>query len=90
MKDFIKNITGSLKFGDGGWSARKLSAFAVMLCVVAAHVKWMALGNFDQLELVLTIDYGFVAGLLGMTTYETIQTKKEENKQTNIQNEKVD
>jgi hypothetical protein len=64
-----------------GFSARKLTSITVMLCVVAAHIKWIALGNFHQLEMVLTIDYAFVAALLGMTTYQNI--KSNENSPTN-------
>lgn len=79
MKNIVSNLLGSLSTVDGGFSARKLTSFVIILCVVAAHIKWMALGNFDQLEMVLTIDYAFVAGLLGMTTYQAIRTKKDEN-----------
>lgn len=55
------------------FSARKLSAFVVICCVIAAHIKWMALGNLTDLGTVLTIDYTFVASLLGLTTYEAIK-----------------
>lgn len=69
----------ALSTDSEGYSARKLSAFVIILCIIAAHIKWITLGNFQQLEMVLTIDYSFVAGLLGMTTYETI-TKIKKNK----------
>lgn len=81
MKEFIHNITNSLSTSDGGYSARKLTSLTIIICVVATHVKWIALGNFTQLEMVLTIDYAFVAGLLGMTTYQAI--KKSNNENTN-------
>jgi hypothetical protein len=48
-----------------------------MACVVAAHIKWLSLGNFTQLEMVLTINYGFISVCLGLTTYEAIQKKND-------------
>lgn len=64
-----------------GASARKLSAFVIILLVVATHIKWISLGDFTHLEAVLIIDFGFIAGCLGMTTYETI-TKIKKNEAT--------
>ncbi len=69
----------------GGASARKLSAFMIMLCIIATHIKWITLGDFNNLEMVLTIDFAFIAGALGMTTYETITKMREDNKQANIE-----
>lgn len=74
---FLKYLQSSFDTNTKGASARKLSAFIIIICVVVAHVKWIALGNFSQLELVLTIDYSFIAALLGMTTYESIKKKNE-------------
>lgn len=55
-----------------GYSARKLSAFVIILCVIATHIKWISLGDFADLDMVLAIDYSFIGVCLGMTTYETI------------------
>lgn len=74
MKDklskLFQNFIGSFDNGNGGYSAKKLSAFAIMVCVIGAHVKWLSLGNFTQLEMVLTIDYAFVCTLFGITSYD--------------------
>jgi hypothetical protein len=76
MKEFINKLVGSLdNYNKASFSARKLSAFVVMACVVAAHIKWLSLGNFTQLEMVLTIDYGFISVCLGLTTYEALKKK---------------
>jgi len=76
MKEIFNKLIASLEIKDGGYSARKLSAFAIMLCVITAHIKWLSLGNFTQLEMVLTIDYGFISVCLGLTTYESLQKNK--------------
>ncbi len=81
MKKILSYIFSALDTHSKGASARKSSAFVVVLLVIAAHVKWISLGDFAQLETVLIIDYGFIAGCLGMTTYETI-TKIRKNEAT--------
>lgn len=73
MKDLINKILAGLDTHSTGFSARKMSAFVVICCVIAAHIKWMALGNLTDLGTVLTIDYTFIASLLGLTTYEAIK-----------------
>jgi hypothetical protein len=81
MKDFINKLISSLDTHTKGFSARKLTAFAVMLCVIAAHVKWLSLGDFAMLGEILLIDYAFVAALLGMTTYQSIKSLKGNDKE---------
>lgn len=76
MKDLYNKILASLDNHNLGFSARKLSALVVMIMVVIAHAKWLSLGNLTQLEMVLTIDYGFISVCLGMTTYESIKKKQ--------------
>lgn len=73
MKELINKILAGLDTHSTGFSARKMSAFVVVCCVIAAHIKWMALGNLTDLGTVLTIDYTFIASLLGLTTYEAIK-----------------
>lgn len=74
IKEIIDRLLNSLDTAqNNGFSGRKLTAFAIVLCCVAAHIKWIMLGNFEQLEMVLTIDYAFISALFGMTTYETIK-----------------
>lgn len=74
MKELIQKTLSALDTHSVGFSARKLSAFVVIVCCIAAHIKWMALGDFSQLTTVLTIDYGFIGLCLGMTTYEKVKT----------------
>ena len=71
----MKNILESFKMGNSGFSSRKLTAFSIIACIIAAHIKWLSLGDFTMLGEVFIIDYGFVAALFGMTTYSGLKTK---------------
>jgi hypothetical protein len=73
MKELINKILAGLDTHSQGFSARKMSAFVVVVCVIAAHVKWITLGDLTDLGTVLTIDYAFISALLGLTTYEAIK-----------------
>jgi hypothetical protein len=73
MKDFITKLIDSLDNHTHGFSGKKLTAFTIVVCVFAAHVKWITLGNFEQLEMVLTIDYAFVATLFGINVVDKKQ-----------------
>jgi hypothetical protein len=75
LTDLYEGIKGSLDTTESGFSARKLTGFAIVSAVIAAHVKWLAIGDLGNLEMVLTIDYGFIAALFGMTTYSAIKSK---------------
>jgi hypothetical protein len=72
----MKDILDSFKMGNAGFSSRKLTAFAVISCIVAAHVKWLSMGDLSMLGEVFIIDYGFVAALFGMTTYSGLKSKE--------------
>jgi hypothetical protein len=71
----MKDIIDSFKMGDKGFSSRKLTAFSIIACIVAAHVKWLCMGDFNLIGEVFLIDYGFVAALFGMTTYSGLKSK---------------
>jgi hypothetical protein len=71
----MKNILDSFKMGNAGFSSRKLTAFSIIACIVAAHVKWLCMGDFNLIGEVFLIDYGFVAALFGMTTYSGLKSK---------------
>ena len=81
MKKILSNLIKSFDTNDGGFSSRKLTAFVIVAMVVITHIKWLTLGNLTQLEMVLTIDYGFIAALFGMTTYHAIKSKRDKPKE---------
>lgn len=78
IKHIYDNFLGSLDTNPHGFSARKLTAFMLIACVIGLHMKYVILGDFTHLEMVLTIDYGFIATLFGMTTYQNIKKDKNE------------
>ena len=69
MKMMIKNILASFDNHERGFSARKLSAFVLMCCIVYIHYKWV---NHDNVAEVLIIDLCGVLLLLGLITFEQI------------------
>jgi hypothetical protein len=69
----IDGILNGLDATDKGFSSKKLAAFTVVFCIVGAHIKWIMLGNFTQLEMVLTIDYSFVCVCFGLNTIQKIK-----------------
>lgn len=84
LNDFKNNLSGSFKFEKGGYSARKLTSATIILMVVIAHSIWLkhcfVHEDFSLLSEVLIIDYGFVAALLGMTTFsQNVLNKQSKN-----------
>jgi hypothetical protein len=79
MNNFWNKLVSSLDVHSKSFSARKLSAFAVMVCVITAHIIWLMHSfkkeDFSLLESVFIIDYGFISVCLGMTTYEAIKNR---------------
>lgn len=69
MREFINNILASLNNKSEGYSGKKLTAFALVVCTLAAHIKWITLGDFSQLIPVLTCDYAFISVLFGINEY---------------------
>jgi len=82
MKDFINKLIGALDtHSKGVFSARKLSAFAVIIMIVVLHIKWFKSDRWEYLGEVLALDYGFISLCLGMTTYEAIKNKQMNNEE---------
>lgn len=69
IKQVATNILNSFNNHEKGFSARKLSAFTLMACIVWVHYKWI---NHDNVAEVLIIDLCGVLILLGIITAEQI------------------
>jgi hypothetical protein len=69
MKDIITNLFASFNNQEGGFSARKLTAFALMVLIAYTHYKYVDLSN--AIEAIL-IDLAGVLLLLGIITFEQI------------------
>jgi hypothetical protein len=77
MKQIAQKLIDSFDTTTKGFSSRKLTAFIIISCVIAAHVKWLSLGDLTQLGEVFIIDYTFIAALFGMTTYQKLKDKED-------------
>ena len=76
----IKNgILGSFSNDAKGFSGKKMVIFVICICVVLAHVKWLALKDFTQLTTVLTIDYTFICTLFGINVVDKVKNPTKEN-----------
>jgi hypothetical protein len=82
MNNILTNLLKSFNGGVDGYSSKKLTAFVIVLMVVITHIKWIKSGDFSQLEMVLTIDYAFIASLFGMTTYQSLKTQSKTSSST--------
>ena len=75
----LSKLLSSLDDNTKGFSSRKMTAFAITLCVIIAHSAWIkkcfTTEDFSLLTTVLTIDYAFIGGLLGLTTYSKLKYK---------------
>ena len=80
MKKILEKLSQSFDNGDAGFSSKKLTAFSIVVCVLVAHCKWIAMGNFEQLEMVLTIDFSFISLLYGINVTDKKINKKEDEK----------
>jgi apolipoprotein N-acyltransferase len=83
MKELLIKLQSAFDTHSKGFSARKLTAFTIVLCVFVAHIAWIKSAfqkeDFSLLEGILIIDYAFIGGLLGMTTYESIKKQGNDN-----------
>ena len=79
MKKILTNLLNSFNTKKEGYSSRKLTAFVIVVMVIVAHIKWITLGNLSQLDIVLMVDYSFIAALFGMTTYQALKSNEKDN-----------
>jgi hypothetical protein len=75
MKEFFSKVISAFDNHSKGFSARKLSAFTIIVMVVICHIKWFKSDHWEYLGEVLALDFGFICVCLGMTTYESIKKK---------------
>lgn len=83
MKELFIKLQSAFDTHSKGFSARKLTAFTIVLCVFVGHIAWIKSAfqkeDFSLFEGILVIDYAFIGSLLGMTTYENIKKNKDDN-----------
>lgn len=81
FKKLISKISGSFDtHSKDSFSARKLSAFVVMVMIIILHVKWFKSDKWEYIAEVLALDYTFILVCLGLATWQYIkETKKNED-----------
>ncbi len=75
IKEIFNNILHSLKTDKEGYSARKLSAFVIILMVVILHVKWFRSDRWEYIAEVLGFDFMFILCCLGLATWQAVKEK---------------
>lgn len=75
---FIDWIKGAFEANNKGASARKFSAFVVVVMVVITHIKWFKSEHWEYLSIVLGLDFTFILCCLGLATWQYM--KKDEPK----------
>lgn len=84
MKDFINKLISSLDNHTKGFSGRKLSALAIIICVVIGHVKLYKAPDWIQhFEVVLMTDFSFILACLGMVTWQSFKNNNQDNSNQN-------
>ena len=76
ISDLYSGIVGSLDNKDSGFSARKVSAFVIIIMVIVCHIKWFKSDKWEYLAEVLFLDYTFILVCLGLATWQNIKTKQ--------------
>lgn len=74
---FVGWIKGAFEANNTGASARKLSAFVIVVLVVITHIKWYKSDHWEYLPTVLGLDFTFILVCFGLATW---QIMKQENK----------
>ncbi len=85
MKEIINGLWASFNTYEKGASARKLTAFALMLLIAYAHFKHLDLSNVVE---VIIVDLCGVLICLGLVTASNIIELKNGNKPAQNENDK--
>lgn len=70
-------IKGAFEANNTGASARKLSAFVIIVMVIITHIKWFKSEHWEYLTIVLGLDYTFILVCLGLATWQALKSKHE-------------
>ena len=77
LKEIFNNCLGALDSTSGGYSARKLSAFIMIVMVIILHIKWFRSDRWEYIGEVLGFDLTFILVCLGLATWQIIKEKNE-------------
>ena len=74
MKKIIEFKTNS-----DGYSARKISAFVIIIMVICLHIKWFRSDRWEYIGEVLGFDFMFILCCLGLATWQSVKEKSLDN-----------
>lgn len=66
-------LSGAFEAQNKGASARKLSAFVIIIMVVITHIKWFKSEHWEYLTIVLGLDFTFILVCLGLATWQAVK-----------------
>lgn len=81
LSEIYYNLISSFKTGKEGFSARKVSAFVIIVMVVILHVKWFRSDRWEFIGEVLGFDFLFILCCLGLATWQAVKEKTIDNEQ---------
>jgi hypothetical protein len=95
MKEFFKRLVGSLdNFTKEAFSARKLTAFVIVVCILVGHGIYykhcFTKEDFALFDTILIIDYIAVAFFLGIITIQQVIEFKNGKKNESTNNHTSD
>jgi hypothetical protein len=76
MKELIRKFIGSLDNKEEGFSARKLTAFVMVILVIIIDIKWLNSQQWIYISEILGLHFMFILTLLGLATWQKVQDKK--------------
>jgi hypothetical protein len=77
MKNLFKDLYDSFHNNSGGFSARKLTGFTIVMCIVYTHYKHVDASNAVEIHV---IDCIFALLLFGIITAEQVIKFKDSSK----------
>lgn len=77
----IKKLLASFDNVEGGFSARKLTAFALMICIGYIHFKFVDKDNAIEALIIDLVGVGFFLGLITFSQILSLKHGQQEQKQ---------
>lgn len=78
MNKIFQDLLQSFKTGKEGFSARKLSAFVILIMSVILHIKWFKSDKWEYIAEVLFLDFSFILCCLGLAAWQSVKEKQNE------------
>lgn len=77
--NIIDTVAHSFNGGKKGASAKKLTSFVIVICIVVLHIEYLRFFDIHYLLEVLAADMAFVLTLFGIGTVEKVRNVAPKN-----------